>query len=459
MKRRPVFLVLAVLGLFPAAAAQGTDRFDLATFTLPAGWTKEELKGAVRLTLTTPADRSYCQVNLYRGVPGTGDPRADFAKDWSELVAGPFGIGAGPAAWKGTPIAGWSHHSGRGTFVHSGQQTSVSLTTYSVPGTAVSVLTLANHEKCEPLLQRFVAGLSLRKPAAAQAAVAPPAAAAVALAPKASGFQFTTSEFDDGWRASVQPDWVLVEKGPIRVHLHYAVPYEASRFSGTGVMDRDFYWGEVVGKQFQVTGTAYRDDGEVVSSLKPKYVEGWGVDRASGERRFLAMALGVAPNAALVTLASAPDEASMRRAFPKANDRWGSDLLEMSRFNKFAVGPADLVGTWQSGGSQTTQWYDARTGAYAGATLAASSATFTFAADGTYRSVHNGATGAVGAMGTFQQEYAGRYQVTNWSVTATNRWKGETHTFDAHFQVVRGGRLLYLNDGRGGRDLLVRTGR
>ena len=455
MSARNTVLVLAVLSLSPAAAAQGPDRFDIASFTLPAGWTREESKSAVRLTLTTPDDRSYCQVNLYRGVPGSGDPRADFAKDWGELVSGPFRIAAAPTAWKGIPIAGWSHHAGRGSFVHSGQETSVSLSTYSAQGTAVSVLTLANHAKCGPLLERFVAGISLRKPGGAPGAVAAPAAPA----PSPSGFQFTTSNFGDGWRASVQPDWVLVEKGPIRVYLHYAVPYEASRFSGTGVVDRDFYWNEVVGRQFQVTATAYRDEGEAVSSLKPKYVEGWGVDRGTGEQRFLAMVLGVAPNAAQVTLASTPDESSMRRAFPKAHDRWASDLLAMSRFNKFAVGPGDLVGTWQSGGSQTTQWYDARTGAYAGATLAASSATFEFAPGGTYRSVHNGATGAVGAMSTFQQEYRGKYQVSNWSVTATNRWKGETHTFDAHLQAVRGGRLLYLNDGRGGSYLLVRTRR
>lgn len=448
-------LALAVLGFSPAAAAQGTERFDLATFTLPAEWTREETRSAVRLTLTTPADRSYCQVNIYRGVPGTGDPRADFAKDWAELVSRPFGISAGPAAWTGIAISGWSHHAGRATYVHSGQTTSVSLTTYSAPGTAVSVLTLANHEKCEALMQRVVAGTTLRRSGSAPGGVGSPVA--VPAAP--SAFQYTTSSFDDGWRATAQADWVLVEKGGIRVYLHYAVPYEASRFSGTGLMDRDHYWNEVVGRQFQAAAASYRDDGEVVGSLKPKYVEGWGVDRASGERRFLAMVLAVAPNAAQVTLASAPDEESMRRAFPKANDRWSSDLAAMSRFNKFAVGPRDLVGTWQSGGSQTTQWYDARTGAYAGATLAASSATFTFAADGTYRSVHNGATGAVGAMSTFQQEYAGKYQVANWAVTATNRWKGETHGFDAHFQAVRGGRLLHLDDGRGGSYLLVRTGR
>jgi hypothetical protein len=59
-------------------------------------------------------------------------------------------------------------------------------------------------------------------------------------------------------------------------------------------------------------------------------------------------------------------------------------------------------------------------------------------------------------MNTFQQEYKGNYAVANWNVTATNRYEGRTENFDAHFQAVRGGRLLYMNDKRGGEYTLVR---
>jgi hypothetical protein len=39
---------------------------------------------------------------------------------------------------------------------------------------------------------------------------------------------------------------------------------------------------------------------------------------------------------------------------------------------------------------------------------------------------------------------------------ATNRYQGKTEKFDAHFQAVRGGRLLFLNDNKGGSYLLVK---
>jgi hypothetical protein len=275
--------------------------------------------------------------------------------------------------------------------------------------------------------------------------------------PLPSGFQFSSSNFDDGWNSFIQDNWVLVEKGNARVYLYYVLPYSSDKFSGTGVMERDYYWDNYVAKQFNITGKSYNDAGEFVSSLKPKYVEGSGTDLQTGESRYIAMTVAIAPNAAMITVASFPDEQSFRQQFPHANDKYNSDLMAMSRYNKFAIGANDLLGTWQSGGTQMTQWYDAISGTYAGATMASSSATFQFLGNGSYNSTHNGATGAIGAMNTFQQEYKGSYSVTNWNVTATNRYEGRTDNFDAHFQAVRGGRLLYMNDKRGGEYTLVRV--
>jgi hypothetical protein len=272
-----------------------------------------------------------------------------------------------------------------------------------------------------------------------------------------SGFQFNTSNFDDGWVSAIQADWVLVEKANARVYLYFVLPYQSEQFSGTGLEGRDFYWDNFVAKQFSITQKQYNDAGEFVSSLKPKYVEGRGVDPQTGQERFIAMTLAIAPNAAMVTVASFPDEQLFRQHFPKANDKFTSDLSAMARYNKFAIGPSDLQGTWQSGGSQMTQWYDAVTGAYAEATMVASSAVFEFTGNGKYKSIHNGATGAIGTMNTFQQEYNGDYSVSNWNITATNRYEGRVDNFDAHLQAVKGGRLLYLDDRRGGKYTLVRT--
>ncbi|MDM8003136.1 MAG: hypothetical protein QUS66_09555 [Bacteroidota bacterium] len=277
---------------------------------------------------------------------------------------------------------------------------------------------------------------------------------------RSGGYTFTRTDFDDGWVSTEEREWVRVNRGNASVYLCHAVPYNSDNFSGTGVSDRDYYWDNYVAGWFRTETKQYRDDGEFVSSMKPKYVEGWGRDPVTGERRFIAMVLTVAPNTAYLTVAAVPDENNLIQLFPRANDKWSSDLADMSRYNKFAISTGDLEGRWQNGNTSTAQWYyvsPAGYEGYAGMTIASTSAEFVFRGDSTYESVHNGATGAVGAMSTFQQKYGGSAVISPWRVQMTNRWQGATQAFDAHFQAVSGGRLLYLNNNSGEKYLLVRT--
>ncbi len=267
------------------------------------------------------------------------------------------------------------------------------------------------------------------------------------------GFAFSTTNFDDGWTSTIQNDWVLVTKGDIKVYLFYALPFNGSDFTGTGLRARDYYWDNIVTKYYTVETKQYKDNGEMIGSLQPDYVEGWATDKATGERRFIGMRLDNAPNTAYITICSAKDEASLWAQFPKANGTgFGpSDLSNMSRYNKFAIGENDILGTWQDGNTSAMQWYysagSSNPGGYAGMTVAARSATFNFNTGGNYTSIHNGATGAAGAMTTFQQNYKGKYTVTNWSITATDRWEGKTEEFSSWFKVIRGGRILCMDSG------------
>lgn len=245
-------------------------------------------------------------------------------------------------------------------------------------------------------------------------------------------------------------DYVLVEKEGNTVYLNYHVPYNASQFSGTGVRDAEYYWDTYVTKLFTVKSKQLNDGGSM--ALKPPYMEGYATDKRTGKPSFIGMYLVIVPNAASVVIGTALNETAFRKLYPKANDPFGSDLAAMTRYNKFAVAPGDIVGKWQNGNTSTAQWYYTSPSGYegyAGMTLAATSATFNFNKDGTYTSIHNGATGAVGNMNTFQQEYKGKYTVSNWAVTFTNRYGGKTDRFDAYFEAVRGGRILKLNNGAG----------
>lgn len=264
------------------------------------------------------------------------------------------------------------------------------------------------------------------------------------------GYAFTTTNFDDGWTSTVKSEWVEVTKGDVKVYIWYALPYNASDFSGTGVVDRDYYWDNYVTKYFNVQTKQYNDNGEVIGSFKPSYVEGWVTDKQTGERRFIGMRLGVSPNTAWIIIASVKDEATLRQHFPKANDKYTSDLSSMSSYNKFAVGPNDLTGKWSNSSGGTMSWYSTTTGQNVGATGVAKADVFNFNNNSTYTSVHNGATGWIGSMSTYQQNYKGSFTLTNWQLSMTNRWDNKTEIYDVWFEVGKGKRQLHLAKPGGG---------
>ena len=467
MKILKTILIQVFLLFLLTVRAQHPEQFDIVTYQVPAGWTKDAGNGFVAYTVVNPSNGEYARISIYKSLSGTGKIDDDFETEWKELVQ----VNYQPGQFINTGVSdykdGWISKIGVAAFQYQNKNNAAVLVTQVKDKTKMSFVFISNTTTYQSLFEDFGSSLAFgnsqsgsnqeKQEQQKTSSNANPPATQVnqqnfSTSGRNTAFTFTTSNFDDGWTSTIQNDWVLVEKNNAQVYLFYAVPYNSDNFSGTGVMDRDYYWDNYVAKQFQITTKQYKDDGEFISSLKPKYVEGRGTDLQTGETRFIAMTLSVSPNSAQITVSSYPDEDKFRQAFPNANGKFSSDLTEMSRYNKFAIGSNDLEGTWQNGNTSTAQWYyisPAGYEGYAGMTLAASSATFHFQNNGNYTSIHNGATGAVGSMNSFQQEYKGNYSVTNWKITATNRYGGKTDQFDAYFIAVRGGRLLKMNNQAG----------
>ncbi len=440
-----------ILCLFCALAAPSfaqKETFDIISFNIPAGWKKEIKETLVSLSYVNKKDGSWCQIGVYKSTSSKGSIEKDFENDWNELVANTYNVTDMPQTSEILETGGWKTKAGTGKFIFNNKPAAALLTTFSGFGKCVSILATTANERYLQNIQDLIASVELNKPDTNNSSNVTQTIPAL----NQNGYAFQTTHFDDGWTSTIQDDWVLVTKGDMKVYLWYALPYDYKIFTGTGLVDRDYYWDNYVSKYFNTETKQYKDNGEVIGSLKPTYVEGWATDKQTGERRFIGMRLDISPNTAYITIGAAKDEASLWQQFPKANGGSfaASDLSAMNGYNKFAISANDVAGTWQDGNTSTAQWYYTAPGGYegyAGMTVAARSATFNFNADGSYTSIHNGATGAVGAMSTFQQNYTGKYSVTNWNLVATNRFQGKTDSFDAWFKVVRGGRFLCLKTG------------
>jgi uncharacterized protein (TIGR02145 family) len=431
-------------------AKQKKDSFDLAYFTAPLNWKKEKGNGYVSYEFAEDKTGNYAKIIIYKSLPGTGNLQTDFNTEWNDLIATPYKTSTLlDVAEKDLPD-GWKIKVGGASFVFKNKQSNATLITGVNTGYKISLVMLSNTDKFQNEFEAFSKSVVFKMSPSVQnnpMTITIPQNNNPAVN---NGYTYSTSNFDDGWVSTVQNDYVLVEKGNQAVYLNFSVPYNASQFSGTGLRDAEFYWDNYVTRLFNVKSKQFNDGGSM--ALKPPYMEGYATDKRTGKSCFIGMYLLITPNAASVVIGTTPDENTFRLMFPKANDPFGSDLAAMTRYNKFAIAAKDITGTWQNGNTETAQWYYVSPSGYenyAGMTVAATSATFSFNDKGSYTSIHNGATGAVGNMNTFQQEYKGNYSVTNWMLTATNRYGGKTDKFDAFFMAIRGGRILKLNNNAG----------
>lgn len=252
-----------------------------------------------------------------------------------------------------------------------------------------------------------------------------------------SGFTYSTINFDDGWTSTIEGDWVKVAKGNIQVLLYFPIQI-TDEIRATNLEMRDYFWNSLIVPNYTIK-TAYPLN-ESLTYFKVHFTEGEATDK-SGRPVYLALTVLVNSGIASPVLAIAPDKNTYYQQFPEPKN-----LGSMTGYNRFAVGVKDVVGNWSASSGSSVSLYNTYTGNYAGMNYAQSTDSFTFNGDGTYSSKHAGASSVYGNNTVYQQEYKGKLTLTNWDMSLTNRWKDATENFNIWFEVVRGGRILHLQD-------------
>ena len=266
-------------------------------------------------------------------------------------------------------------------------------------------------------------------------------------------YQFHTTNFDDGWTATVQADWVAVQKNNLQVLLHFFND-KIDMSSGDSKTITSNAWNVLVAPRYKAMSQFYLFGGNL-SFNRTTAISAYMTDMQGKQWYVVLFRKGnsgwmefIAPdkNAFMQEYIMDISEANSEKLIWSGEDEW-KKMLAMENRNKFAVAPADLMGNWSESSGSYAQMYNVYTGNYAGMNAVSSSAEFWIAADGSYSSQHSGASGMVGSQTFFTQKYNGRYTMNgNWEVSFTNRHNGKTDTYWCQFEIVRGGRILHLQD-------------
>jgi hypothetical protein len=432
-------MVLAVCLLTHTGFAQ-KETFDIATYTRPKGWVKEVKPGYRAFSITNKAKNTFCKIIVYKSLPSSGSSEADFELLWQNLVAETYKIAEPPQKTEPVKEEVWEILGGGGQFVFNKKPAMALLTTLSGNNKTMGIVALTNHDSYLADVEKFMTSVSL--PAAKKDVVTNPPVKEPKVEPtpplsssasNASGIVISTVNFDDGWTNLPEAEWVKVTKGPITVLLHYGQDFDdAMRMNPVEVC-----WNKLAAGRYQVAQRHYYNYSAL--NFPFYYTEAEVTEKSSGKKMYVGFRVIPVNGVAYCVEVQAPDKTSYVKHFPTVEG-----LETMRYYNRFAIHPDDITGTWNSFASASIQLYNVYTGGHAGLNYSAMNDEFTFQKNGTYSSKHVGAGSSYGSASYYKDQYNGKHTVSHWDLTLSNRKDGRTEAYHAHYEAVKGGRILHL---------------
>lgn len=427
------------------------ETFDLITYTPPKGWKKEFKENVVGYSNVDNAKKTWCRISVYRSTASKGTIDQDFISEWNDLVAKPYQINKAPQTSTTQDAAGWKIKGGSGTFVFNNSDAAVLLTTMSDNSRVVSITAMTNSQDYMPDIEKFVETVSLKKSTASNAGTKS-AVASSTNTPKAtpvkSSYKFTTTNFDDGWVATEQADWVQVAKGNVKVLLHYPTNrIDVSSYDVKTIANNA--WNTLVAPRYSNLKNFILNTGNL-DYLRPMFMSGNVLDPATG--KVVYVVLFKRGESGWIEVVS-PDKNTFVQVFGVDSDIidntvsmsiW-EPLQKMAGYNRFGVAMSDLTGKWTNNFSGMTQYVNVYTGASAGMDTHSSAQVFAFSGN-SYHWQISSASGFVGSIKFQGAKSNGQFKVpTNWQIYFSDI-EAKPRTYDAYFSCIKGARVLWLQD-------------
>ena len=424
------------------------ETLDLITYTPPKGWKKETKPAVITYSITNITKRIWCQIGIYKSSISKGNIQQDFESEWDVLITKPNNKEPQDAGNVVKEIGGWKIKTGRGKFTFNNTQPIAVLTTMSGYNRVVSIVATTNSLDYMPAIEQLLASVEMKKPSTDN-----PVQQQTTQSnnpPKGnSKFTFTTTNFNDGWVGTEQPDWVHVTKGNTVVLIHYAQP-NIRDFNNLDE-STEFVWNTIVAPRYSNISNLWirkkwYADGDFMNA---KYYAGADLtENASGKK--VHVVLYKSGNAGKWIELITPDKVSFQNQFSVVYQQDGTNwdkLSVMANYNKFAVAAGDLPGNWKSSSGAGIEYYNVYTGNNMGMASSSSTTEFIFQPGGTYTSVYKGVDGFNGNNRYAGETNKGKCIVSDWEMKLTNRFKGATETFTIQFEAVKGGRILHMYRG------------
>jgi hypothetical protein len=434
------------------------ETFDLFAFTLPAGWKKEVTENIISYTKTNNKNKSWCRIGIVKSTISKGNIEADFESEWQDLIVKNYNPTEAPVLNEARETDGWKVKDGVVKFTFNNSVAQAMLTTISGFDRCASiVITLNNQEyindidsflqsvefkKMEPATQPPVTGIGSDTDSKTSKNTKTKPAQQTAV----KTFTFSTTNFDDGWVATEQDDWVQVTNGNIKVLIHY--PNKQADAYNSVLMDGlKNAWNLLIAPRYS-SGANF--EFKPISGWQSiEFAEADAVEKATGKSVHVVLfKMNYSNGSGKYMEFITPDKRTYEQEFgPYHQESYGWEKVEaIANYNKFAVAASDLSGKWTSDFSGAIQYVNAYTGFDAGMDTHASNENFQFGSANQYNWDLGVASGAVGNIKFQSVKSSGHFSMAgNWQITFSDI-EGKARTYNTYFSCIKGLRILWLDD-------------
>lgn len=448
------YYTLMLLTLLAYTGLAQEQKYDLLTFTPPTGWTKTTMENVIGFSVSDNKKNTWAQISIVKSTASKGSIDNDFISEWKELAVKPYKVSDQPVSIDKQVFNGWKVWTGLGKFDFNGQTVNLLLTTFSDGQRCVSFILMSNTTQYGIVLDEFVGSVKI-PPVNVQDDISTPVvvndpsqkstgSSKTSGANTSGNFEFTITNFDDGWTSVAKEDWVEASKGTIRVLLHYPRKEDAEYISQQDDHTRMF-WNLLIAPRYTNASNFFLY--EYNNIFEPGHLAYGNLIDSQGQKQFVALFMkGKSGWIEIIT----PDKATFVNAFgvdqPDSHFSNWELLSGLSRFNRFAVAEKDLTGKWSSDFSGSLQYYSTFTGMYAGYNAFSSRVEFVFRENKSYDWKLGMANSTNGQTAAQSAESSGTFSMKgNWQMVCSKIQDGP-RTYNVFFSCIKGGRVLWLQD-------------
>ncbi len=139
------FTLIVMLSSFKAGAQSET--FDITSYSAPKAWKSQSSESMIQFSVEDEAKGSYCLIMLFKSLPGTADPKANFDAAWESVVKEAVSVSSPPEMQPAATENGWEAQTGYAPFESNGSKGVVMLVTATGFEKMVNILILTNSEE------------------------------------------------------------------------------------------------------------------------------------------------------------------------------------------------------------------------------------------------------------------------------------------------------------------------